>query len=267
MKHISISKRLTALALVLTLAVPTAVTLTPATATPVKVAVSSSSQSARGSASAGTIQLNIKDANDLSAKLSKTSYKRYTTTFTDIYDTFSEYGTNTTIAIMASVKSLSSVKPGTVEYAFASKKAFGFKLPSGGKQIKTIADIEYLMNWDTTSQSLDKKTKVRKGSCGVGMLGWSYDRRKDLCGMYLQYMTTDADVTPENLMKAEIAFMRSELDTIYSSTLASMKSQKTASNAAAKFITGYVKPTKTSTVASKASKEALNIQKALSKVK
>ena len=267
MKHISISKRLTALALALTLAVPTAVTLTPAIATPVKAAVSSSSQSARGSASVGIIQLNIKDANDLSAKLSKTSYKKYTTTFTDIYDTFSEYGTNTAVAIMASIKSLSSAKPGIVEYAFASRKAFGFRLPSGGKQIKTIADIEYLMNWDSTSRTIDKKTKVRKGSCGIGMMGWSYDRRKALCGMYLQYMTTDADVTPENLMKAELEFMKSELETVYSSVLKSKKSQKTASNAAAKFITGYAKPFKTSVAATKASKEALNIQKALSRVK
>lgn len=78
---------------------------------------------------------------------------------------------NAAIGLMANIAAEGNY--GVVEHAFSLRKPYGFGLPSGGTVMKTVEDIDYLLNWDSTTSTGDPKI----GSCGVGSVQWSYGRR------------------------------------------------------------------------------------------
>ena len=114
-------------------------------------------------------------------------------------------GTNAAIGLMANIVSEGNYR--VVEYAFSSNHAYGFTLPSGGSTIESVADLDYLLAWDSVSRDGNPK----KGSCGVGSVQWSFDRRIGICNVAKTYMTTDGDCNDINWGIAEAEWMATEL--------------------------------------------------------
>lgn len=263
MKHRKHStKRLTALLLTGLLTAVTVVTTIPLT-TPIEVQAGVTS----GLPNKGKYKVKMKSTADVKKKINKSSYKEYSKTFTEVYKAFKSQGDLATVAMMAIVKN-APYEPGYVEPAFSEDNIFGFELPSGESTIQNLEDIEYLREWDskTVKYGVMDGKQYMKGSCPIGMLGWTFDRRVNLCNKYFEVMETDEDVTPENLMKAEILFMRDEFKSYCSSVMRAAKKQTTMSNAAKHLMEKYVKPSHDKDeYIEKVAKDALNIQKALAK--
>lgn len=114
-------------------------------------------------------------------------------------------GTNAAIGLMANIANEGSL--GEVEHSFSLDHAYGFRLPSGGAIMKTIADIEYARDWDSVTGSGEPK----KGSCGVGSVQWSFGRRVACLNVALSIMKSDNDVTYENWLVVEAVYMSEEL--------------------------------------------------------
>lgn len=117
-----------------------------------------------------------------------------------VYGTFSQklnekgnriYSDEFIIGLLANIACEGS--PGYVEGAFSKYHQYSFYLPSGGTHIKTLDDVEYLLNW-TTSKKDSKKGWASKGSCGVSSVQWSYGRRIEWCNI-LKDILVSADRT------------------------------------------------------------------------
>lgn len=147
-------------------------------------------------------------------------------------------GTNAAIGLMANIACEGSL--GVVEYSFSSNHVYGFRLPSGGSIMTTIEDINYVRNWDSTTDS----GNPMKGSCGVGSVQWSFDRRVAFLDVALSIMRTDADVTSDNWILAEVIFMSKELTpgSGYYTAVSSHVGENTVENWAEAFCDYYEKP-------------------------
>lgn len=103
--------------------------------------------------------------------------------------------------------------PGMVESAFSVYHQYGFCLPSGGKYIQTLDDVDYLLNW-TTSNNGTKKDWASKGSCGVSSVQWSFGRRLQWCNILKNILVssnrTECTLIDFNKANKEMFFM--ELD-------------------------------------------------------
>ena len=78
------------------------------------------------------------------------------------------------IGFLANVESEGNT--GVVEYAFSREGAYEFALPSGSTKIRTLSDINYLLDW-TISDEGTVEGGTKKGRCGVSCVQWSYGRR------------------------------------------------------------------------------------------
>lgn len=101
--------------------------------------------------------------------------------------------------------------PGVVEYYFSQCGQYGFALPSGGTKIKTIDDVNYLLNW-TTSDDETLPGHALKGSCGVSSVQWSYGRRIKWLNKLKESMGKRTVVTQYDLTYADVTMMLEELD-------------------------------------------------------
>lgn len=100
--------------------------------------------------------------------------------------------------------------PGVVEYYFSMNGQYDFALPSGGTKIKTIDDINYLLNWTTSDEgSIDGC--ARKGSCGVSSVQWSYGRRIKWLKKLQESLGKRTVVTQYDLTYADVTMMLEEL--------------------------------------------------------
>ena len=122
------------------------------------------------------------------------------------------FGDNAAVGLMANIAAEGNY--GVVEHSFSKSGAHGFSLPSGYTDgtIHTVADIRYCLNWDSTDRN-SYDTKVKKGSCGIGSVQWSFGRRVTFCNIALSIMKTDADVTAENWSLVEANMFSTELST------------------------------------------------------
>lgn len=133
-------------------------------------------------------------------------------------------GTNAAIGLMANICNEGNF--GIVEYSFSSSAStshyyhnHSFRLPSGGSKVATRADLDYLKNesWDTTSKhqiGTNKDGSPRycsPGSCGLGCIQWSYNRRLGLVEEYYKALGSGDTVTEEIMKTAECNFMFTEL--------------------------------------------------------
>lgn len=160
-----------------------------------------SSLSAIGSGEVGSFDQSVYD------KLVDAGYgKDKSLAMTYAWCTFSgKYGPEFALGVMANIKAEGA--PGVVEHAFSKSHAHGFSLPSGGTEVKSTEDVEYLKAWDHTSEVKDKG--VKKGSCGFGMAQMSFGRRVRLCDAYLANVTDYSD--KHQLAIAEVAYIDAEL--------------------------------------------------------
>ncbi len=114
------------------------------------------------------------------------------------------YPVNARIGLMANANH--EGRHGLVEYAFSTSHAGGFDLPNGNTTVTSIADIEYLGAWDSTSKNKVRDINGKEwslGSCGFGSVQWSYGRRINYVNICKQVMLTDADITEENWAETE----------------------------------------------------------------
>lgn len=100
-----------------------------------------------------------------------------------VYDTFSKemdeegnrlFSDEFIIGLLANMEHEGT--PGKVEGAFANCGQYGFRMPSGKNIIQDKADIDYLLSWTIVDDEYIAGC-VRKGSCGVSSLQWSFGRR------------------------------------------------------------------------------------------
>lgn len=134
------------------------------------------------------------------------------------------YGSNAAIGLMANIWNEGNA--GVVEYSFSkygythAGATHGFKLPSGGTSIQSIADLHYLkdQNWDTTTKHItgyDNEGKPKycsPASCGLGSVQWSFDRRIALVNIYLGLCHTDEDVKNKTILQiGEVQLITNEL--------------------------------------------------------
>ena len=115
-----------------------------------------------------------------------------------------KYGKEFAIGMMANVYAEGA--PGEVEEAFSRYHYWGFKMPSGKETIQNKEDLEYLLNWDSTSKAKDSHG-YQKGSVGVGLCQWSFGRR---IGVLKKYEETVKNFTEDEFAAAEINFMLEE---------------------------------------------------------
>lgn len=112
------------------------------------------------------------------------------------------YGENFAFGVMGNIFAEGDF--GVVEYTFSQKHPYGFSLPSGGTSVTSEADIDYLIAWDSTTDSGSPK----KGSCGLGIIQWSWGRRVAVATKYKSIVTDYSDVN--QFAAAEISFMADE---------------------------------------------------------
>lgn len=106
-----------------------------------------------------------------------------------------------------------------VEKAFSQYHHWGFDLPDGDTTIKSMADIEYLLNWDSTTKTKCSASNCsgsgshnwKKGSCGCGYIQWSGSRRITFLNKLKSFASTDDDLTEENFHLANCAMFQHEL--------------------------------------------------------
>lgn len=163
--------------------------------------------------SSGPINLST-DAQAIKDKLSGTEYADKAEAFASAYDTLKTVlgGSNVNvesmaIGLMANLASEGNF--GVVEYAFSKNHPYGFYLPSGDSFITTTDDMEYLLAWDSTTNT---GSKPYKGSCGVGSVQWSYGRRIGFLNVAKQIMPTDSDINDSNWALAESLFIGQEME-------------------------------------------------------
>lgn len=113
---------------------------------------------------------------------------------------------NAAIGLMANVANEGNY--GVVEHSFSKEHKHGFRLPSGGVTIKTKEDIQYLLNWDSTTNT---GTKPYKGSCGVGSVQWSYGRRIAFLNVVMGMVKSGSTIDKNMWMQAESTYMLQEL--------------------------------------------------------
>ena len=97
-------------------------------------------------------------------------------TFSDVKDENGErvYSNEFIIGLIANI--MCEGNSGEVERSFGKCGAYDFALPSLKPYITTIQDINYLMEWQVTDEGT-MEGLPRKGSCGVSVLQWSFERR------------------------------------------------------------------------------------------
>lgn len=116
-------------------------------------------------------------------------------------------GVNAAIGLMANVQAEGNYD--VVEYSFSKSGRGGFKLPSGGTQMKTIADIKYCRDWRIDNAKNESGNYL--GSCGVGCVQWSFGRRRTFLDICLDIMKKDSDVTTANWEIATVRMLTTEL--------------------------------------------------------
>ena len=130
---------------------------------------------------------------------------------------------------------------GVVEYQFSKDHSYGFELPSGGCYIKTVDDVDYLLDW-TTSNVGTIDGLPQKGSCGVSCVQWSFGRRIT----YLKKLKEGRYyVTEYDLAKTDVEMVFEELDPegyYYNAVQAAVGHNKTAENYAEAFCDTFFKP-------------------------
>lgn len=156
---------------------------------------------ADSSSSARKVEIEV-DA-DVYKKLQGTPYEGKAKVMAATYKRLApKYGVNFAIGMLGNVNGEGTY--GLVEYSFSKRHAYGFSLPSGGFVIKSAEDATYAKNWDSVTHTGDPQ----KGSCGVGSVQWSFDRRVLLCEKYLSNCSTYSD---EELSMVEHLYMEDEL--------------------------------------------------------
>lgn len=103
--------------------------------------------------------------------------------------------------------------PGIVEYAFSSQHQYDFYLPSGGCRIQTMADVDYLLNWQTNNVGT-KEGMAQKGSCGVSSVQWSFGRRIVWLNILKEHMKDEGrtEIARYDLNYADTQMILTELD-------------------------------------------------------
>lgn len=148
-------------------------------------------------------------AEEVRQKLLNSQYASKADAMALAYDTVHDnIGTNGAIGIMANIWHEGTF--GIVEEHFSVNHAHGFSLPSGGKYIKNKDDLNYLKNWDYTSTDKDKYP-VQKGSCGVGAVQWSFDRRIQVIDIYIRRLGNAYEVSDDVKKNSEAEMIGTEL--------------------------------------------------------
>lgn len=100
---------------------------------------------------------------------------------------------------------------GVVEHIFSRQHAYGFELPSGGSRIRSIYDINYLLDWPITDGDNDD-IGVSRGSCGVSSVQWSYGRRINYLERLKENIGNRWDVTEYDIAETDLEMVLYELE-------------------------------------------------------
>lgn len=177
------------------------------TKTVYRVRVAGSGASGSGSGAGGTnVSLSV-DAEEVKQKLLNSPYAAKAESLALIYSLVEpRLGANAAIGMMANANHEGSY--GVVEHYFSKNHHYGFRLPvSKGDKVTTRQDMEYLRNWTIEDAPAGQKEynskgeEIKRGSCGLGSVQWSYDRRIALVDIYLS-MSGDT-YTDEMLQEGE----------------------------------------------------------------
>ena len=131
---------------------------------------------------------------------------------------------------------------GIVESAFSLKHSYDFFLPSGGNEIKTLEDIDYLLKWTTESSS---DGTLNKGSCGVSLLQWSFGRRINWLNILRERVSPRTEVEYGDLVYADTQMILMELNPngeYYQTIMNYIKEDSTCEDYAEAICDFYIRP-------------------------
>lgn len=137
------------------------------------------------------------------------------------------YGEEFAYGLMANV--FAEGNAGVVEYAFSKNHYWGFELPSKKTVIQNEQDVNYLLSWDASSKEKDEHG-YQKGSVGVGLCQWSFERRISVCTLYKEKCS---QYSQDEYIGVEVQFMLNEfLQDYYKSKILTDKTLNDCTEAA-----------------------------------
>ncbi len=133
---------------------------------------------------------------------------------------------------------------GVVEHVFSRQHAYGFELPSGGSKIRSVYDIDYLLDWTITDGDTDG-IGVAKGSCGVSSVQWSYGRRISYLERLKKNINGRWEVTEYDISSTDLEMVLYELEPgrrYYNEVMEAAGDKTDAENYAEALCDKYFKP-------------------------